>query len=45
MKDDAKIAEIFNSFFGDIVKILNTDKGIFCDTGNETDNIANIPAF
>ena len=37
MKEDAKIAEICNSFFGDIVNILNTDKGIFCDTGNETD--------
>ena len=39
MTYDAKIAETFNSFFGNIANILNIEKdeGIFCDTGDETD--------
>ena len=54
LADDAKIAETFNSFFGNIVNTLNIEKdeSISCDTGNETDpllhaikNIANILAF
>ena len=54
MTDDAKIAETFNSFFGNIVNPLNIEKveNIFCDTGDETDpllcaikNIINILAF
>ena len=54
LTDDAKIAETFNSFFGNIVNTLNIEKdeSISCDTGNETDpllraikNIANILAF
>ena len=54
LTDDTKIAETFNSFFGNIVNTLNIEKdeSIFCDTGNETDpllcaikNIANILAF
>ena len=38
-KDNAKIAEILNSFFGGIVNTLNIekDKRNFCDRGNETD--------
>ena len=37
MTDDAKIAETFNSFFGNIVNTLNIEKdeGIFCDMGDE----------
>ena len=36
---DAKIAEAFNSFFGNTVNTLNieNDESIFCDTGDETD--------
>ena len=54
LTEDTKIAETFNSFFGNIVNTLNIEKdeSIFCDTGNETDpllcaikNIANILAF
>ena len=39
MTDDAKTAETFNSFFGNIVNTLNVqkDESIFCDTGDETD--------
>ena len=39
MTDDTKIAETFNSFFGNIVNTLNIEKdeSIFCDTGDETD--------
>ena len=39
MTDDAKIAETFNSFFGNIMNTLNIEKdeSIFCDTGDETD--------
>ena len=39
LTDDAKIAETFNSFFGNIVNTLNVEKDerIFCDTGSETD--------
>ena len=39
LTDDAKIAETFNSFFGNIMNILNIEKdeSIFCDTGDETD--------
>ena len=39
LTDDAKIAETFNSFFGNIVNTLNIKKyeSIFCDTGDETD--------
>ena len=39
LKDDAKISETFNSFFGNIVNTLNTEKdeSIFSDTGDETD--------
>ena len=39
MADDAKTAETFNSFFGNIVNTLNVqkDESIFCDTGDETD--------
>ena len=38
MTDDAKKGETFNSFFGNIVNILNIEKdeSIFCDTGDET---------
>ena len=38
LTDDAKIAETFNSFFGNIVKTLNIEKdeSIFCDAGDET---------
>ena len=37
--DDAKIAETFNSFFGNMENTLNIqkDESIFCDTGDETD--------
>ena len=37
LTDDAKIAETFNSIFGNIVNTLNIEKdeGIFCDMGNE----------
>ena len=37
--DDTKIAETWNSFFGNIVNTLNIEKdeSIFSDTGNETD--------
>ena len=54
LTEDTKIAETFNSFFGNIVNTLNIEKdeSIFCDTGNETDPllraikyIANILAF
>ena len=48
LTDDAKIAETFNSFFGNIANTLEH----LCDTGDETDtllraikNIANIVAF
>ena len=36
---DVKIAETFNTFFGNIVNILNfeKDESIFCDTRDETD--------
>ena len=36
---DSKIAETFNSFFGNMVNTLNIEKddSIFCDTGDETD--------
>ena len=39
MTDDVKIAETFNSFFGNNVNTLNTkkDDSIFWDTRNETD--------
>ena len=39
MTDDAKTAETFNSFFGNIVNMLNIgkDESIFGDTGDETD--------
>ena len=39
MTDDVKIAETFNSFFGNTVNTLNIEKdeSIFCDTGDETD--------
>ena len=39
MTDDAKIAETFNSFFGNIMNTLNIakDESIFCDTGDESD--------
>ena len=39
LTDDTKIAETFNSFFGNIVNTLNIEKdeSIFCDTGDETD--------
>ena len=39
LTDDAKIAETFNSLFGNIVNTLNIEKdeSIFCDTGDETD--------
>ena len=33
MADDAKIADTFNSFFGNIEK----DESIFCNTGEESD--------
>ena len=54
LTDDAKIAETFNSFFGNIVNTLNIqkDENIFYDTGDEIDpllraikNIAVILAF
>ena len=54
MTDDAKIAETFNSFFGNILNTLNIqkDESIFCDTGDAIDpllraikNIAVILAF
>ena len=54
LTDDAKTGETFNSFFGNIVNTVNTEKdeSIFCDTGDETDPllraikyIANILAF
>ena len=48
LTDDTKIAETFNSFFGNIVNTLEH----LCDTGDETDmllraikNIANILTF
>ena len=39
LKDDAKIGETFNSFFGNIVNTLSIEKdeSIFSDTGGETD--------
>ena len=37
LTDDAKIAETFNSFFGNMVNTLNVEKDLFCDTGDETD--------
>ena len=39
LTDDAKIAETFNSSFGNIVNTLNVEKdeSIFCDTEYETD--------
>ena len=39
LTEDTKIAETFNSFFGNIVNTLNIEKdeSIFCDTGDETD--------
>ena len=39
LTDDVKIAETFNSFFGNIVSTLNieNDESVFCDTGDETD--------
>ena len=39
MINDAKIAEAFNSFFGNIVNTLNIEKdeSIFCDMGDEID--------
>ena len=39
MTDVAKIAETFNSFFGNTVNTLNIEKGesIFSDTGDEAD--------
>ena len=39
LTDDAKIAETFNSFFGNIVNTLNIEKdeSIFCDTEGEID--------
>ena len=39
MTDDAKIAETFNPFFGNIVNTLNIEKNesVFCDTRDETD--------
>ena len=39
MTDDAKIAETFNSFFGNIMNTLNIEKdeSIFCDAGDEAD--------
>ena len=39
LTDDTKIAETFNSFFGNIVNTLNIEKdeSTFCDTGEETD--------
>ena len=41
LTDDAKIAETFNSFFGNIVDALNTEKyeRIFCYMGKKTDPI------
>ena len=54
MTDDVKIAETFNSFFGNIVNTLNIEKdeSIFYGTGDETDpllhaikNIATILSF
>ena len=41
LTDDAKIAETFNSFFGNIVKTLNIEKdeSIFCDAGDETNSL------
>ena len=39
LTDDVKIAETFNSFFGNIVNTLNIEKdeSIFYGTGDETD--------
>ena len=39
MTNDAKIAEAFNLFFGNLVNTLNIekDKSIFRDTGDQTD--------
>ena len=44
MTDDAKTAETFNSFFGNIVNTLNVqkDESIFCDTGDETDPLLRV---
>ena len=41
LPDDVKIAETFNSFFGNIVDTLNIEKdeSAFCDTGDETDQL------
>ena len=54
LTDDVKIAGTFNSFFGNIVNTLNTEKdeSMFYGTGDETDpllhaikNIATILSF
>ena len=54
LTDDVKIAETFNSFFGNIVNTLNIEKdeSMFYGTGDETDpllhaikNIATILSF
>ena len=54
MTDDPKIAETFNSFFGNIVNTLHIgkDESTICDTGDEADlllraikNIAEILSF
>ena len=37
LTDYAKIADTFNSFFGNMVNTLNIEKYLFCDTGDETD--------
>ena len=41
LADNANIAETFDSFFGNTVNTLNTEKdeSIFCDTGDETDRL------
>ena len=54
LTDDPKIAETFNSFFGNIVNTLHIgkDESTICDTGDEADlllraikNIADILSF
>ena len=54
LTDDTKIAETFNSFFGNIVNTLNIEKdeSMFCDMGDKTvallcaiKNIADLVAF
>ena len=37
LTDDSKIAETFNSFFGNIVNTFEKDESIFCDMRDETD--------